>query len=169
MPRKAKSSKGGERKRAPSWKVSPRLPWLRQEKSQCHHSRLQPCLLTRLFLTFIGRQRSTSLGAGSAGAAADAEKGLRFQLEVQKLRNTITKLVWKRYRTGLIPHGAWLLQSNCSQTQVFQLTPQVATGTEKLGRAVQVVECSLFKDVLLPSPELFDELWDLVLSSLLPF
>lgn len=37
------------------------------------------------------------------------------------------------------------------------------------GRAVQVVECSLFKDVLLPSPELFDELWDLVFSSLLPF
>lgn len=31
MPRKAKSSKGGERKRALSSKVPPRLSWLRQQ------------------------------------------------------------------------------------------------------------------------------------------
>ena len=77
--------------------------------------------------------------------------------------------MWRWYRTGLLPHGAWLLQSNSPQPeQVFQLTPQVAMGMAKLGRAVQVVECSLLKDVLLPPPELFDELWDLVLRSLLP-
>lgn len=34
MPRKAKRGKRGERKWAPSWKVPPRLPWLRQWKSQ---------------------------------------------------------------------------------------------------------------------------------------
>ncbi|PKU47156.1 hypothetical protein llap_2530 [Limosa lapponica baueri] len=91
------------------------------------------------------------------------EKGLQFQLEVQKLRNMDTKLVWRWYRTGLMPHGAWLLQNNCPQPrQVFQLTLQVAMSTENLGRALQVVKCSLLKDALLPPPpELFDELWGL--------
>lgn len=46
-----------------------------------------------------------------------------------------TKLVWRWYRTGLMAHGAWLLQSSSPQPeQVFQLTLQVATGMEKLRR-----------------------------------
>lgn len=85
------------------------------------------------------------------------------------LRNVDTRLVWRWYKTGLMPHGAWPLQSNSPKPeQVFQLMPQVATSTEKLGKAVQVVECSLLKNALLPPPGLFDELWDLLLSSLLP-
>lgn len=57
-----------------------------------------------------------------------------------------TKLVWGWCRTGLMPHGAWLLQRNSPQPeQVFQPTLQVATGMEKLGRALQVVKCSPLK------------------------
>jgi len=66
-------------------------------------------------------------------------------------------------------HGAWLLHSNSPQPeQVFGLTLQVAMAMENLGRAVQVAECSLLKDMQLPLPQLFDELWDSVLSRLLP-
>ncbi|XP_019382312.1 PREDICTED: uncharacterized protein LOC109304280 isoform X3 [Gavialis gangeticus] len=92
------------------------------------------------------------------------ETSLCFQLEVQKFKNA-------HHGT---PDGALLrkkVQVIRDGFLLSQLEPrlQVAVDAEKLGRAVQAAEQALQKDAPLPPPNLFDELRDSVLSSLLPY
>lgn len=128
------AQRGQEQQRRRRKMVTPRLPWLRQEKSQHHHSRLQPCLLTRWFLIFIGRRHrrcSTPVHRGCCRGRGGAEVP-PGGAEVEKYG----------YQTGVEvvedwPDGTWCVAfaeqlSPPQPEQVFQLTLQVTVGMEKL-------------------------------------